>query len=265
MIEWMLSAAPLIEVAAAHYDPVTGKVDRVREGKRKIAAPADYERLRGWLRHENAHGSNIWVRPAAPEHALVMLDDLPTATAAAVTRKYSALAVETSPGNAQVWIVCFRALNREQRQDVARWLCRLAGSDPGAISEPRWGRLAGYRQRKPGKDKEGFMTGIIAAAELDARPRLEPGPHLKAAVSSPAPAGGGVAYQRSVGTVGTGGDQSRREFAYACHALRRGMSPAEVEAAIAAHVAATGRRKSREYAARTVAAALARLRHVQIE
>jgi hypothetical protein len=226
----------------------------VREGKRKIDGQADYDRLRPWLRYANSHGCNIWIRPAVAEHAIVMLDDLPAATAAAVAQKYRALAVETSPGNAQVWIVLNRQLSREQRQDVARALCRLIGSDPSAISEPRWGRLAGYRQRKPGK--EGFLTRIIASAGPD-RPPLDPAPHL-AAPSSPPLGGGVVAYHSTSNS--SGGDESRREFAYACHALRRGMPPAEVEVAIAAHVAATGRRKSRDYAARTVAAALARLR-----
>jgi hypothetical protein len=187
-----------------------------------------------------------------------MLDDLPAATARAITRKYRALAVETSPGNAQVWIVLNRQLTREQRQDVARSLCRLIGSDPGAISEPRWGRLAGYRQRKPGK--EGFLTRIIAAAEPE-RPALDPAPHLKTAPSSrPAHAWGGVVASIRSPSTSSGGDQSRREFAFACHSLRRGMSPAAVQAAIEQRVAATGRRKSRDYAARTVAAALARLR-----
>jgi hypothetical protein len=252
MIDWMLASGGPLQVAAAHYS-ATGRVDRVLDGKRKIASPEDYIRLRPWLRHENAHCCNIWIRPAAAEHAIVMLDDLPTATAAAVARKYRALAIETSPGNAQVWIVCSRALSRAERQDVARSLSRLIGSDPGAISEPRWGRLAGYRQRKPGN--EGFMTRIISAS--NDRPALDPAPHLKTAPSSPAPAGGVVAYS-PIGT--TGGDQSRREFAFACHALRRGMTPTEVAAAVAAHVAATGRRKSAGYAERTVAAALARLR-----
>jgi hypothetical protein len=257
MIEGMLSAAPALEVAAAHYS-ATGRVDRVRDGKRKIAAPADYDRLRPWLRHENANDSNIWIRPAVPEHALVMLDDLPTATAAAVARKYRALAIETSRGNAQAWIVCDRSLMREQRQDVARSLCVLAGSDPGAISEPRWGRLAGYRQRKRGPGKEGFMTRLIAAAGLD-RPPFDPSPHLEAAAPSsrPAPAGGGVVASYS---TSSSGDESRREFAFACHALRRGMTPADVQAAIERHAAVTGRRKSRDYAARTVAAALSSLR-----
>jgi hypothetical protein len=254
MINWFLEHCDLLEVAAAHYS-ATGRVDLVLDGKRKIASPEDYIRLRPWLRHENAHGCNIWIRPAVPEHAIVMLDDLPTATAAAVARKYRALAIETSPGNAQVWIVCSRPLTREERQDVARSLCRLVGSDPGAISEPRWGRLAGYRQRKPGK--EGFLTRIIAAAEPD-RPPLDPAPHLLGALSSPAPAGGVVAYHST--STSSGGDESRRELAFACHALRRGMSPAAVQAAIEQHVAATGRRKSTGYAAATVRAALARLR-----
>jgi hypothetical protein len=147
-------------------------------------------------------------------------------------------------------------LAREERQDVARSLCVLSGSDPGAISEPRWGRLAGYRQRKPGK--EGFMTAIIAAAGHE-RPPFDPSPYLKAAAPSsrPAQAGGGVVASYS---TSTGGDESRREFAFACHALRRGMTPTEVEAAIERHAAVTGRRKSRDYAARTVAAALSSLR-----
>jgi len=260
MVDWMLfhCVGPL-EVAAAHYDPETGKVDRVNEGKRKITSEADYDRLRPWLRYANAAGCNIWIRPAVPAHAFVILDDLPTAIAAAVAKKYRALAVETSLGNAQTWIVCNRELTREERQDVARSLCRLIGSDPGAISEPRWGRLAGFRQKKPGK--ENFMTRVISAAGLD-RPPLDPTPHLHLAApapSSPAPpagrgAAGGVVLSRS-----TGRDESRREFAFACHALRRGMSPAEVEARIAAHVIETGRRKSRDYAARTVAAAVAAL------
>jgi hypothetical protein len=263
MIEWMLlSAAPTIEVAVAHYDQGTGRVDQgVREGKRKIAGLSDYERLRPWLRYENAHGSNIWIRPAVPAHALVMLDDLPPSTARAIARKYRALAVETSRGNAQAWIVCSRALSREERQDVARSLCVLSQSDPGAISEPRWGRLSGFRQKKPGK--EGFLTRIIAAAGPD-RPALDPSPHLKAAAPSsrPAHAGGGVvaSYPHPRSSGSTGGDESRREFAFACHALRRGMTPAQVEAAIVAHVAGTGRRKSRDYASRTVAAALSSLR-----
>jgi hypothetical protein len=60
MIEWMLLVTgSSLEVAAAHYNPATGRVDSVLPGKRKIVAPADYQRLRPWLRYENALFLNI--------------------------------------------------------------------------------------------------------------------------------------------------------------------------------------------------------------
>jgi hypothetical protein len=149
MINWFLEHYDLLEVAAAHYS-ATGRVDRMLDGKRKIASPEDYIRLRPWLRHENARGSNIWIRPAVAEHAIVMLDDLPTATAAAVAQKYRALAIETSPGNAQVWIVCSRRLTREERQDVARSLCR-SGRTPARFPSPAGAGRRAIGRKSPAK------------------------------------------------------------------------------------------------------------------
>lgn len=261
MIDFMLTVAggPL-EVAAAKYDPATGKVARVREGKRKVATAGDYHRLRRWLRHENANGSNIWIRPASQDHPIVMLDDLQPGKAVAITHKYRSIAVETSKDNAQAVLVCDRPLSRTERQDVARALCALIDSDPGAISEPRWCRLAGFQQKKPGKDGD---TSVLACASAGA-PTLDPAPHLFAPPAAGAvERGGGVVASTpapSRAPAAAGGDDSRREFKFACHALERGMSPDAVEAAISARVEATGRRKSRDYPARTVAAAVRRLR-----
>lgn len=260
MIDFMLTVAggPL-EVAAAKYDPASGKVVRVREGKRKIATAGDYRLLRRWLRHENANGSNIWIRPVSPAHPIVMLDDLPPGKAVAITRKYRSIAVETSPGNSQALIVFSRPLGREERQEVARNLGRLVNADPGAISEPRWCRLTGFQQKKPGKSGD---TRVLACASAAAQ-ALDPAPHLFAppAAGTVERGGGVVASSKASSRASAfGDDESRREFKFACCALERGMSPDSVEAAIAARVTATGRRKSRDYAARTVNAALKRLR-----
>jgi len=207
MIEWMLyHCVEPLEVASAGYNQSTGKVDFVRQRADDIGSFEEYEkRYRRMIRFVNRnYNSNIWIRPAVPAHKLVMLNDLPTATARAIVRKYRALAVETSRGNCQVWIVCSRDLTCEERQDVARSLCRLigSGSDPGAISEPRWGRLAGYLQRKPG-EHYGFMTRIVAASG-DENPPLDPAPHL--------------ANSQRVSNTNTGRDrdESRREFVFAC-------------------------------------------------
>jgi len=252
-VDFILSHVSQIDLAAAIYGD-DGRVQKVLKAKGVIANMNDFAAVAPWLRSQNVRQpANIWIRPAVPEHAIVMLDDLPPARAVAVCRKYAGAAVETSPCNSQVWILCARALTREERQDVARSLCRLIGSDPGAISEPRWGRLPGFQQRKPGK------SGWTNLLTISTDPALDPTPHLSPAPAAARPGGGGGGFTSTI-TGGAGGDQSVREFAFACHALRRGMSPTEIEAAIAAHVSASGRRKSRDYAARTVSAALARLR-----
>lgn len=257
MIEQLLTTAGVLEVAAGVYG-ADGRVIKVKRGTRHVRALDDYQRCRRWLRYENANGANIWIRPAAPSHPVVMLDDLPSARAAAIARKYRGCAIETSAGNAQALVVCSRALTREERQDMARSLGRLVGADPGAVSEPRWYRLPCYRNRKPGKP---FATRLVHLS-YDA-PALDPAPHLDAsaplrgaAVFAPCrrvPESGG----RGVALPTVGGDMSRREFAFACHSLRAGVSPSVVEQRIAAHVASTGRRKAPGYSRSVVAAAAA--------
>lgn len=253
-VQFMLEHAPEMEFAAAHYVLLAGmdksKVDWLRESRLRVRSLDDLGRLLPWLRAQNAsEGLNIWVRPASSlaAHPFILLDDLASDKARAVLRKYRGAAVETSSANHQVLLCCGRDLTREQRQDVARCLCKLIGSDPGAISEPRWGRLPGFKQTKP--EKVPTWTNLLSissdAALFDPTPYSQPG----GGQSLPAPWGAAVVPSPS------GADTSRREFGYACHALRAGVDPERVEQRIAARVAASGRHKSRDYAARTVAAA----------
>ncbi len=257
-VQFMLSHTPELEFAGAHYVLPPGadksQVKRVLESRLRVRSLDDLGRLLPWLRAQNAsEGLNIWVRPAAAleGHPFLMLDDLPTARARAVGNKYRCAVVETSPGNHQVWLTCSRGLTREQRQDVLRVLCELVGADSGAISEPRWGRLPGFKQTKP--EKVPTWTNLLEISSDAAL--FEPTPYLHQRAdggSRPSlrpPPGGRVVPSSSLF------DGSRREFSYACHALRAGVNPAVIEQRIAERVSATGRRKSRDYAARTVAAA----------
>jgi hypothetical protein len=253
-VDWMLSHVSLIDLASAYYDD-DGHVQRVLKAKRTVENMSDFATVVPWLKAQNARQpANIWIRPAdtLDAHPIIMLDDLPPARAQAICRKYAGAVVETSPGNCQVWIVCSLALTREQRQDVARSLCRLVGSDPGAISEPRWGRLPGFKQRKPGK------TGWTNLLTVSAGPALDPTPHLvsPAPAAAARPGGGGGSFTARSSTD----DMSKREFVYACNALRAGVDPSVVQQRISAHVAETGRKKSPSYSASVVTAALARLR-----
>ena len=76
-----------------------------------------------WLRHENAKGAHIYIRPAGP-HGLSLIDDL---TAEAIERMKAqgfapAVVVETSPNNFQAWLNHGRVLEPVlARKPRKRW------------------------------------------------------------------------------------------------------------------------------------------------
>lgn len=248
-LDFMLGHVTELDTSSAKYDD-DGKVKRVLISKRLIATANDRAAVLPWLRARNTEeeGMNIWVRPAASleAHPLVMLDDLPIARARAVSRKYAGAAVETSPGFGQAWIVLTHPLDREHRQTVAAALCALIGSDPDAISEPRWGRLPGFRQRKPGKSGWTNLLTVSDGRALDPAPYLEgmpSPPHLRAAVLPPNGAGGPSCPP-------SGRDESKCEFKFAIFSLLHGVADEQIAAAIAARALARGKRRTPEQAER---------------
>lgn len=249
---WLLSCCEQLDIGAATYDPITKKVSRVEQARLAVRSAEDFERVMPWARAKNAAGYNIWIRPAAVlvANPYLMLDDLPLSRARAILQKYSGATVETSPGNHQVWLRCSRPMSREQRQNVLRHLASITGSDSGAISEPRWGRLPGFRQRKPGK------SGWTNLLSISAQPLFDPAPYFEPPVvaSLPAPRARVVPTHSCNGS--SHDDLSRVEFGLACRMLREGVARDVVEGCIRDMVAASGRRKSRDYAKRTVDAAM---------
>ena len=258
-IDWMLGQlgdAGKLDTAAATYNPA-GKVEKVRHARRQISTPADREAVLPFLRGRNSEPlTNIWVRPSAglEAHPLVMLDDLPIPRALAVCRKYGGAAVQTShesrgkPALAQAWIVLARPLDREARQTVAAALCRLIGSDPDAVSEPRWGRLPGFRQRKPGKTG---WTNLLSVSS--AGPALDPAPYLaeRPLPKPPSlpPTGAGGPSPLPHGTK-TGRDESKAEFLFALCSLRAGVSIEETAVRISARALDRGKRPTKAQADR---------------
>lgn len=260
-LKFMLAAGGCgIETAVASYSE-NGKVAQVVRSGRLIESH-DGEKVAAWLRARNAAGGQVWCRPAAEAHPLVMLDDLPVAVALAVCRKYRGAAVETSPGNAQVWIVLCKPLGRHERQVVAGALAELVGADPAAVSEPRWGRLPGFRQRKPGK------TGWTNLLTFSNGPTLDPSPHLRSGAGLH-PTGGRVPSLGMGEWAGAerGRDESKVEFAYALHCLRHSVAVDQIVAAVASRAYARGKRRTQAqaegYARKTVDAASRKLLSLQ--
>jgi hypothetical protein len=212
-----------------------------------------------WLRAENAtRSANIYIRPCpASDHPWLFLDDLPTSRALAISRKYAALVVETSVGNTQIRLLVDRDLSTSERAEVQGHLARLVSADPGSTAGDKWGRLPGFTNRKLGKS--GQWTNLLADT-TESAPRYAP--DLRASSPPPREGEGVVASPspRRACTDGSDTDNSVLEFAYACHALRAGVDPDAVTAQIVARVAASGRKKNHDYAMRTVAAAMSKLR-----
>ena len=103
-----------------------------------------------WLRHENAKGAHIYVRPTGT-HSLSLLDDL---TAEAIERLKTeafepAVVVETSPNNFQAWLNHGQVLDAAMSTRAAKQLAERFGGDPSSADWRHFGRLAGLTNPKP--------------------------------------------------------------------------------------------------------------------
>ena len=103
-----------------------------------------------WLRHENAKGAHIYVRPAGA-HSLSLLDDL---SAEAIERMKvegfePAVVVETSPNNFQAWLNHGQVLDAAMSTRAAKQLAERFGGDPSSADWRHFGRLAGFTNPKP--------------------------------------------------------------------------------------------------------------------
>ncbi|MBV8360838.1 MAG: hypothetical protein JO189_23325 [Deltaproteobacteria bacterium] len=96
----------------------------LRKGQNAI----EIEEAVKWLRHENAKGAHIYVRPAGL-HALNLIDDL---SVAAIERMKAegfepAVAVETSPDNFQAWLNHGQVLDTAASTRAAKALAERFG------------------------------------------------------------------------------------------------------------------------------------------
>ena len=248
--------------------------------RRTLAPAADPAGLLAWAGWQQVHEhAQILVRPA-PEapHPWLLADDIPTAAALAFAARRAALVIETSPGNCQLRVLADRPLSLLDRTTAQRALRAHLAGDPGSIAGDKWGRLAGFKNQKPGRDGcwtnllRHDLTGRPASASAllagcGSAPALAP---LTSALGqgrcaqgqgSPAPRSGAGARPVDGPADHAGG--SKIDFAWACAQIRAGADPQSIIGAITA--AALGRKKRSneagcmEYAERTIRNAQARI------
>jgi len=120
----------------------------------------------GWLKHRNAQGCHIYIRPACA-HTLILLDDLNFDSVHALKkdRLEPAAVVETSPDNFQVWLKLAApapGLPHPLATYLAKWLTSYYQCDPNSADWRHYGRLAGFTNRKPTyRDSRGYYPYVL--------------------------------------------------------------------------------------------------------
>src|SRR5712692_9680272 len=117
----------------------------LREGQGAV----EIEEAIKWLRHENAKGAHIYIRPAGT-HSLTLIDDL---TVESIERMKAegfepAAIVETSPNNFQAWLNHGQVLPAAASTRAAKQLVERFGGDPSSADWKHFGRLAGFTNPK---------------------------------------------------------------------------------------------------------------------
>lgn len=154
-------------IGAERYDVLL--VDPAN-GEREIRARwtlNDIERSLGWLRHRNAQGAEILVRPSGDSPS-VLVAEVPKAKVGELGKRdlEPAAVVELAGGTSEVWLRHPEVLKREEADVVAALLSReiRGGRTP---SEPeRWGHLAGFTTPLADREREGLAGGRDAEEPL---------------------------------------------------------------------------------------------------
>jgi hypothetical protein len=102
-----------------------------------------------WLKHENATGRNIYVRPHG-EHGITLIDDVNETAIQRMKRDGFAPAavIETSPGNFQSWLHHGTTLSPAEGTQAAKDLAKRYNGDLKSADWRHFGRLAGFTNQK---------------------------------------------------------------------------------------------------------------------
>jgi len=209
-----------------------------------------------WARAENAHGTDVYIRPARGlEWPMVFLDDVASPVAMRAARDHGGLAIQTSPaGGCHLWLPCERSLDEAERHLAQRWLVGKFGGDLGSVSGEHLGRLAGFKNWKRG----GCWVNVVFQPQEapDAAPLVLPAEIVQ-----------GLPKPRShASTDGTrthsGGDNSLsgQEWGWVCSMLESGCRPEDAYWALVAKARERRGDDAERYAKRTVERAMEKVK-----
>jgi hypothetical protein len=128
------------------------------------------------LKHSNARGSHIYIRPSR-EHRFTTLDDLNETSLARLSADgfTPCAVVETSAGNFQAWLKHSRMFSKLLGTLAAQTLAERYDADPSAADWRRFGRLPGFTNCKPKYRKPDGLFPFVRLRSHDGQqyPRAE--------------------------------------------------------------------------------------------
>jgi len=207
----------------------------------------------GWARAENAHGGEVYIRPARGfAWPLVFLDDLPVPVARQLALAYGAMVIQTSlAGGCHVWLPCDRDLDEDARLQAQRGLAARFGADKASVSGEHLGRLAGFKNWKRGGCWVNLLCGMDGSHRFPVQPAKAPSPPRSTHTDPPRTQASGMAGD---------GSASAQEWGWVCRLLEAGQTPEQVYRMLVERAASRRRSDVERYARRTVEKALARTR-----
>lgn len=234
-------------------------------------------RMLPYLKHRNAHGAHIYLRPTG-ESCYSLLDDLTVTTVAQLLQEGFAPAavVETSPGSFQAWLRHKQPFSNLLGTLTAKMLAQRFGADSSAADWRRFGRAPGFTNRKQQHRNadglypfavlrehagsvypaaESFRAEVIAAhaqAEVDARRRILcfAGRPVRNRVN--------VSLSRFRGSLRYRGSPAAADLAFSIYAGAHGWSESEIADALRAEYLSRDidSRRQNAYLRRTIGKAL---------
>ena len=120
-------------------------------GSVEVMTPAQIIDALPRLKQANKAGYSIYVRgPRDRDHDLILVDDVEAFTSKRMEEDglKPAVAVETSPGNYQVWLRLGEPLPADVRRQAAKILAERYGGDSAAADGHQSGRMAGFTNPK---------------------------------------------------------------------------------------------------------------------
>lgn len=206
-----------------------------------------------WPRAANAHGAEVYIRPARGfEWPMVFLDDVAVSLALEAVDRHGGLAIRTSKaGGCHLWIPCNRPLDEAGRCRVQRRLAGRFGADPASVSGEHLGRLAGFRNWKRSGCWVNLLRSLVAPEiSLVVPPDLQD--VVEGHSSHQAAPGASDPYTRSGRDVSPSG----MDWHWVCSRLEAGADPEQVRRDLAASARCRRGQDADRYASRTVESAL---------